>query len=185
MEVAVNGKTLRFTNLHKETDTEDLNKPVLTHRPPSGAGLSQDNSIYNHPYVIGWVKWEPGKKYDVKVTVRMKKAAKNSDNDLFISAVKSVTAPQGSEAFDPAWKKYKSVVLSETAGIARKAEPTEVLLAFYPDEIKDLKREIRVASVDPETHQLTEVHLHQHVGAFRKVFIGAGALSERQAWLQR
>ena len=157
VEVAVNGKTLRFTNLHKETDTEDLNKPVLTHRPPSGAGLSQDNSIYNHPYVIGWVKWEPGKKYDVKVTVRMKKEAKNSDNDLFISAIKSVTAPQGSEAFDPAWKKYKSVVLSETAGIARKAEPTEVLLAFYPDEIKDLKREIRVASVDPETHQLTEV----------------------------
>ena len=157
VEVAVNGKTLRFTNLHKETDTEDLNKPVLTHRPPSGAGLSQDNSIYNHPYVIGWVKWEPGKQYEVKVTVRMKKEAKNSDNDLFISASKNITAPQGSEAFDPAWKKYKSVVLSETAGIARKAEPTEVLLAFYPDEIKDLKREIRVASVDPETHQLTEV----------------------------
>ena len=94
VEVAVNGKTLRFTNLHKETDTEDLNKPVLTHRPPSGAGLSQDNSIYNKPYVIGWVKWEPGMKYDVKVTVRMKKAAKNSDNDLFVSAVKTLQHPR-------------------------------------------------------------------------------------------
>src|SRR5665648_581905 len=30
VEVAVNGKILPFTNLHKETDTEDLNKPVLT-----------------------------------------------------------------------------------------------------------------------------------------------------------
>jgi hypothetical protein len=157
VEVAVNGKTLRFTNLHKETDNEDLNKPVLTHRPPSGAGLSQDNSIYNHPYVIGWVKWEPAVKYDVKVTVRMKKNAKNSDSDLFLSAVQSITAPTGPAAFDPAWKKYKSVVLSETAGIERKADPVEVLLAFYPDEIKDLKREVRVVSVDPETHLLTEV----------------------------
>ncbi len=157
VEVAVNGKTLRFTNLHKETDTEDLNKPVLTHRPPSGAGLSQDNSIYNRPYVIGWVKWIPGEKYDVKVTVRLKKAAKNSENDILISAVKSITAPAEAQVFDPAWKRYKSIVLSETAGIARIAEPVEVLLPFYPDETKDLKREIRVVAVDPETHKLTEV----------------------------
>jgi hypothetical protein len=157
VEVAVNGKTLRFTNLHKETDKEDLNKPVLTHRPPSGAGLAQDNSMYNHPYVIGWVKWEPGVTYDVKVTVRMKKAAKNADNDSFISAVKKVTAPSGVPVFDPAWKRYKSIVLSETAGIDRKGESVEALLPFYPDETKDLKREIRVMAVDPETHQLTEV----------------------------
>ncbi|MEI6679336.1 MAG: hypothetical protein WCL21_12060 [Mariniphaga sp.] len=157
VEVAVNGKTLRFTNLHKETDKEDLNKPVLTHRPPSGAGLAQDNSMYNHPYVIGWVKWEPGVTYEVKVTVRMKKAAKNADNDNFISAVKTVTAPSGVPVFDPAWKRYKSIVLSETAGIDRKGESVEALLPFYPDETKDLKREIRVMAVDPETHQLTEV----------------------------
>lgn len=157
VEVAVNGKTLRFTNLHKETDNEDLNKPVLTHRPPSGAGLSQDNSVYNHPYVIGWVKWEPGEKYDVKITVRMKKAAKSSESDVIISTAQSINAPQGTPVFDPAWKKYKSIVLSETTGIARKGEPVEALLAFYPDEIKDLKREIRVMAIDPETHQLTEV----------------------------
>lgn len=157
VEVAVNGKTLRFTNLHKETDTEDLNKPVLTHRPPSGAGLSQDNSIYNHPYVIGWVKWVPSEKYEVKITVRLKKKAQNSDNDTFISAVKSITAPLGAEVFDPAWKKYKSIVVSETAGVKRESEPVEVLLPFYPDETKDLKREIRVVAVDPETHKLTEV----------------------------
>ncbi len=157
VEVAVNGKTLRFTNLHKETDKEDLNKPVLTHRPPSGAGLAKDNSMYNHPYVIGWVKWEPGAKYDVKVSVRMKKAASNSENDLVISAVQSVTAPSETSVFDPAWRRYKSIVLSETAGIERKGEPVDVVLAFYPDETKDLKREIRVAAVDPLTHKLTEI----------------------------
>ena len=157
VEVAVNGKTLRFTNLHKESDKEDLNKPVLTHRPPSGAGLSQDISIYNHPYVIGWVKWVPGAKYDVKVSVRMKKGAKNSENDLVISAVSNVTAPSESSVFDPAWKRYKSIVLSETAGIERRGEPVDAVLAFYPDETKDLKREIRVAAIDPVTHLLTEV----------------------------
>ncbi len=157
VEVAVNGKTLRFTNLHKETDTEDLNKPVLTHRPPSGAGLSQDNSFYNHPYVIGWVKWIPGEKYEVKITVRMKKEAQNSDKDIFISAIKTVTAPQGAEVFDTAWKSYKSIVVSETAGVKRESEPVEVLLPFYPDEIKDLKREVRVVAVDPITHELAEV----------------------------
>jgi hypothetical protein len=157
VEVTVNGKPLRYTNLHKETDKENLNKPVLTHRPPSAAGMSQDISIYNHPYVIGWVKWEPGEKYEVKVTVRMKKGIKNSDSDLFISAVKVVNGPNESISFDPAWKKYKSIVLSETAGIARKDEPVEALLPFYPDEIKDLKRELRVVAVDPLTHRLTEV----------------------------
>ena len=157
VEVAVNGKTLRFTNLHKESDKEDLNKPVLTHRPPSGAGLSQDISIYNHPYVIGWVKWVPGAKYDVKVSVRMKKGAKNSENDLVISAVSNVTAPSESSVFDPAWKRYKSIVLSETAGIERRGESVDAVLAFYPDETKDLKREIRVAAIDPVTHLLTEV----------------------------
>jgi len=49
-----------------------------------------------------------------------------------------------SRVFDPAWKNYKSIVLSETAGISRTAEPVEVLLPFYPDEAKDLKRIIRV-----------------------------------------
>ena len=157
VEVVVNGKTLRYTNLHKDTDREDLNKPVLTHRPPSGAGLSQDNSIYNNPYVIGWVKWTPGGKYEIKVNVRMKKTAQNAKDDVLISAAKTITAPAEAKVYDPAWKNYKSIVLSETAGINRVLEPVEVLLPFYPDEAKDLKREIRVVAYDPETRQLKEV----------------------------
>lgn len=157
VEMAVNGKTLRYTNIHNENDIKDLNKPALTHRPPSGAGLSQDNSLYSKPYIIGWLKWEPGEKYDVKITVRLKKASQISDNDIFISSVKTIIAPREAQVFDPAWKKYKSVVISETAGFERKAEPVEVLLPFYPDEISDLKREIRVVAVDPQTHNLKEV----------------------------
>ncbi len=157
VEVTVNGKVLRYTNLHKETDKEDMSRPAITHRPPSGAGLSQDITLYKNPYVIGWVKWQPGQTYDVKISVRLKKNVKISQSDIILSSVKSVTAPKGVLVFDPAWKNYKSVVLSETAGVDRTGEAVEVLLPFYPDEAIDLKREIRVVSVDPVTYELKEV----------------------------
>jgi hypothetical protein len=157
VEVAVNGKVLRYNEVERETEALDLNKPALTHRPPSGAGLSQDNTLYNHPFVTAWVKWQPGEHYEIRITVRMKKTVQNAKDDILLSVTKTITAPSGTAAFDPGWKNYKSVVLSETAGLERKSEPVQVLLPFYPDEAKDLKREIRVVVVDPQTHQLTEV----------------------------
>jgi len=156
-EMTVNSKVLRYLNLHQLNDIEDIARPAMKHRPPSGAGLSQDNTLYKDLNVIGWVKWQPGQNYEVKISVRMKKTVQASAGDQFISAVKNITAPEKAKVFDPAWKNYKSVVLSETAGIDRKAEPVEVLLPFYPDEAKDLKREIRVVSVDPATYELKEV----------------------------
>ena len=45
VEMTVNGKTLRYTDLRPEHDLGDLNHPHLTNRPPSGSGLSQDNVL--------------------------------------------------------------------------------------------------------------------------------------------
>ena len=87
----------------------------------------------------------------------MKKAPKAAADDQFITPTRTVKAPSRVNVFDPAWKSYKSVVLSETAGINRTNEATEVLLPFYPDEAQQLARDIRVVSVDPKTHSLTEV----------------------------
>ena len=157
VEMTVNGKTLRYTDLRPEHDLGDLNHPHLTNRPPSGSGLSQDNVLYLNPSVIGWLKWNPGEEYDVKITVRMKKSLQHAKNDILLTVSKKIVAPATAAVYDTAWKKYKSVVLSETAGIERKAEPVEVLLPFYPDEVHDLKREIRVAAFDPQTHSVTEV----------------------------
>ncbi len=97
-----------------------LDKPALTHRPPSGAGLSQDNTLYTHPWLVGWVPWRPGMRYDVRITVRMKKGSIRSKDDVLLTATKSIIAPQNAPVFDSAWKKYKSIVLSETAGLERK-----------------------------------------------------------------
>ena len=44
VEATVNGKTLRATDLYREHDLKDMSKPPLTHRPPSGYGLSQDGT---------------------------------------------------------------------------------------------------------------------------------------------
>lgn len=157
IEATVNGKVLRATDLYRADDMNDLSRPPLTHRPPSGYGLSQDATLYKNPHVIGWVKWQPGMSYEIKLTVRMKNTAHGSKDDVFLSATRTVKAPEEAQVFDQAWKNYKAVVLSETAGINRKTEPVEVLLPFYPDEAKHLKREVRVVAVDPKKHSLTEV----------------------------
>jgi hypothetical protein len=157
VQAEVNGKVLRATDLHRVKDDTDMNFPPLTHRPPSGYGLSQDGTLYQSLHVVGWVKWQPAENYTIKISVRIKKDIKGTDNDEWLTKTVTVKAPENQKVFDTAWKNYKSVVLSETAGIDRKTEPVEVLLAFYPDEAFDLKREIRVVAVNPETFALTEV----------------------------
>jgi hypothetical protein len=157
VEAAVDGKVLRATDLKREDELEDLHRPPLSERPPSGYSLSQDGTHYKNLTVVGWVKWQPGKDYSIRLTVRMKKATKAAADDQFLTASRTVKAPAGVNVFDPAWKSYKSVVLSETAGINRTNEATEVLLPFYPDEAQQLTRDIRVVAVDPKTHQITEV----------------------------
>ncbi len=157
VEATVDGKVLRATDLKRATDTENMNRPPISERPPSGYGVSQDATLYKDLSVVGWVKWEPGQTYSIRVTVKLKKGLHSSDGDVFASATKTVTAPKGVQVFSKEWKSYKSVIVSETAGIARKKEPVEVLLAFYPDEALQLVRDIRVVAVDPATHALNEV----------------------------
>lgn len=157
VEAAVNGKVLRFTDLHRMGDNSDRNKPALTHRPPSGYGISQDGTLYKNPHVVGWIKWEPGEEYEISIRVKMKKNLHGSKGDVLLKATRKITAPNGVSVFDKNWKNYKSIVLSETAGLDREEEPVEVLLPFYPDEALHLKREIRVVSIDTETHIIEEV----------------------------
>jgi hypothetical protein len=157
VEAAVNGKVLRATDLRRAEELEDINRPPISERPPSGYGVSQDGTLYKNLSVVGWVKWQPGQDYNIKISVRVKKSIHESADDVFLTATRTVKAPEKVMVFDKAWKSYKSVILSETGGISRTNEPVEVLLAFYPDEAQQLARDIRVVAVDPKTHALTEV----------------------------
>jgi hypothetical protein len=157
VEASVNGKVLRFTDLHRADAITDMNRPIISHRPPSGYGLSQDGTLYEHPHLVGWMKWEPGKEYEIRIRVRMKKSIHGSENDEFLSATRKIKAPDGIPVFSNTWKNYKSLVLSETAGIDRVGDPIEVLLPFYPDEAQQLTRDIRVVSIDPLTYDFKEI----------------------------
>ena len=95
--------------------------------------------------------------YEIVIKVRMKKNIRGSEDDLFPTAKRNLKAPDAAPTFDKAWKNYKAIVLTETAGIDRNAEPVEVLLLFYPEKAGQLTRDIRVVSVDPQTHELSEV----------------------------
>ncbi len=157
VEAAVDGNILRATDIRRESDTENMNRPPISERPPSGYSVSQDATSYKNFSVVGWVRWEPGKKYSIRISVLTKKSTHASKDDVMLTATQSVTAPQGTEVFSSKWKSYKSVVVSETAGINRSKEPVEVLLAFYPDEAQQLTRDIRIMAVDPHTYALSEV----------------------------
>ena len=157
VETLVNDKLQRFTDLHKENEITNMDRPALSHRPPSGYGLSQDGTLYKNPHIVGWLKWEPGVTYKITIKVRVKKEIHASKEDVFLVYTKTLIAPTGTAVFDKNWNNYKSVVLSETIGIDRKGEPVEVLLPFYPDKAKQLIQDIRVVSVDPDTHEVKEV----------------------------
>jgi hypothetical protein len=157
VEAAVDGNVLRATDLRRETDTENMNRPPISERPPSGYSVSQDATSYKDFSVVGWVRWEPGQKYSIRISVLTKKSVHASKDDVMLSTTQTVAAPQGTMVFSKEWKSYKAIVVSETAGINRSREPVEVLLAFYPDEAQQLTRDIRVISVDPKTYAVTEV----------------------------
>ncbi|MDR0750028.1 MAG: hypothetical protein LBF62_10745 [Tannerellaceae bacterium] len=157
VEVAVDGKVLRAVDLRRGNEMRGRNHPPQSERSSSGYGLSQDGTSYKDFTVTGWVKWQPRQEYDIRIAVRMKKNVQATPEDVIISGSRKVKAPGGGATFDTNWKSYKSVVLSETAGIDRKNEPVEVLLAFYPDEAESIARDIRVVSVDTDTHEIKEV----------------------------
>ncbi len=88
VNASVNGYLLRSTDLYRAEDITDLNRPLMTHRPPSGYGLSQDATLYKNPSVIGWVKWQPGQDYKIEITVRLKQTAHGSEDDIYLFANK-------------------------------------------------------------------------------------------------
>lgn len=67
------------------------------------------------------------------------------------------TAPDGGGYWDPAWKHYASVVLTENGGWPRTAEPVHLTLGLYADRFTDAAREVRVVGVEPESGAYTEV----------------------------
>jgi hypothetical protein len=68
----------------------------------------------------------------------------------------AVTAPAGGY-WDPRWRHYLALGLTETAGLARPNWPVEVTLAMPASQCQQPEREVRVVAIDPPTGTSREV----------------------------
>jgi hypothetical protein len=157
VETFLNGEKMRYFSLKDAKEPLDLNRTMIHYRPSFADTYTLNSVKFDKPYIVGWLAWQPGKTYNIEVKLKLKKALKAAATDLNLNASTTLTAPTDAKVFDPAWKNYKSLVLTETAGLDRKSEPVDIVLAFYADEAKTLKNDLRVVAFDPRTKAITEV----------------------------
>ncbi len=102
--------------------------------------------FYTKPTLYVRADWRAGESITLRATVHLggKKGEAHSGEV-------SATAPPKGGYWNPAWKHYQSVVLSETAGHPRVGEPVQVTMLVYPDTLNDPNREIRVVHFDPKS----------------------------------
>jgi len=134
-EVRVNGDRVRdYTTSHNGIHLKD--------RHIQGGGLSE---------VVIRSDWRCGE--DLKIGLKGR-SKKNKDS---LSFSMRTTASSYGGYWDPSWKHYAGIVLSETAGVSRANEPVHVTLALYSDRVGNPEKEVRVVAVDPETGVQTEI----------------------------
>jgi metal-sulfur cluster biosynthetic enzyme len=67
------------------------------------------------------------------------------------------TLPESWRQWVSGWAFYKTLVLNETSGLERMAEPVDILVEFNASQVQDLCREVRVARLDADQGILHEV----------------------------
>jgi hypothetical protein len=157
VETFLNDQKMRYISLKDANEDLELNRTLVHYRPSFADTYTLNNVKFEKPYIIGWLAWQPGKSYKIKVRLRLKKALKAAATDLILTDSTVLLAPKDGKTFNPSWKNYKSIVLTETAGVDRENEPVDIVLAFYADEAKTLKNDLRVVAFDPKTHSLKEI----------------------------
>jgi len=78
------------------------------------------------------------------------------------------------------WSYYKVLAIDETVAQARTQEPVDVSIGFRAEQTNDLRREVRVARVDPTGGTLREVPVQVYEEAWQE---GAARLGERRCRL--
>jgi hypothetical protein len=106
--------------------------------------------------VVRW-DWKPREHCQVEIT------GEGPREKQSFTLNSSVDSPASGGYWDPAWKHYASLVLTETAGLDRENEPVHASLAVYGDRIKDPERELRIVAVDPQSgvHQEVPSQVHE------------------------
>ncbi len=142
-KIVVNGKEVTHYEIREVSWESEDNEVFHYNWAPFAANYSKD-FVYKHFNLIARVNWENGKKYNVKIIYTFK------DNPEIKIIEQNIVAPANGGYWNSEWKYYKSVVVSEDFGLERKDEPIQFSMVFYPDQITDLNKELRVVKIDKE-----------------------------------
>lgn len=140
-KVTVNGRPASHFEIRDVQVPLDERSPYPYTWPPF-ADAQVKKFAFENPWLIVRLDWRDGETYDLEAEIRIQ------DGQSPITRKARATAPEAGGYWDPRWKYYKSVVVSEDFGIDRTGEPVEFSLIFYPDQITDLRRELRVVQLD-------------------------------------
>lgn len=131
--------------LLSEDEPFDSDVPRERRRMVIARGLksARPETAYTRPTLVGRLDWRQGESYALSLTLSLG----GKDGTACTATIKG-KAPEKGGYWNPAWTHYQSVVVSETAGIARKDEPVYASFVFYPDTLAEPSRELRVVRFD-------------------------------------
>jgi len=139
--VTVNGRPVYHFEIRDIRGGFDLDEPYPFTWPQFATARIKEFTFEN-PWIFVRLDWQNGGTYDLEMEIR------RQDGRPSLTLKTQAKAPASGGYWDSRWKYYKSVVVSEDVGLDRTDEPVEFSLVFYPDQITDLKRELRVVRLD-------------------------------------
>ncbi|MCA9440765.1 MAG: hypothetical protein KC964_08170 [Candidatus Omnitrophica bacterium] len=153
-KLSANGQNIRSFVLEDKTDLPNPDQPnrkkrlaiyeaVISNRP---------EKTYESPQLVGRLDWQAGKTYSIEADLLI-----GGKEGKQIQLKAEAKAPSKGGYWNPDWKHYQSVVLTETAGIDRESEPVHVTLILYPDQVSDPDKEFRVVRYDTESRSQQEI----------------------------
>ena len=140
-KITVNDKEINHYEIRDASWNSGKDKVFHYNWPPFAANYAKD-FIYKQPILIARLDWMNGQKYKIEIKYSFK------DSREIKTVKQEITAPDTGGYWNSQWKYYKSIVVSEDFGLERKNEPVQFSLVFYPDQITDLSRELRIVKMD-------------------------------------
>lgn len=144
-KLEVNGEVARNYFLLRKDDKIEPDLPRSDRRMAiaEAQDLPTPERVYDTPTLIGRADWRAGQECTISVSLSL-----DSKTSELVTASAKATAPAAGGYWNPDWKEYQTVVVSETEGLDRVAEPVEVTMLFYDDTLVDPSREFRVVEYD-------------------------------------
>jgi len=142
-KILIDGNEIHHYEIRDVSWGSEADKAFPYNWPPFAVSRFRD-FVYEHPYILARLDWHSGQKYKIEISYSFK------DNPEIETIKQEITAPDKGGYWNSKWKYYKSIVVSEDFGLLRKNEPVHFSLVFYPDQITDLNRELRVVQINDQ-----------------------------------